>query len=155
MFEIHYSEYLVDSLQLTHAYWFGKIVLIYFFEARQSSIFFPAVLILGLPWWLNGKESTCQFRRCRFNTWVRKIPWRRKWQPTLVFLPGKPHWQRSLVGYSPRGHRVRNNLVTKQQQFWCWDIAWSSHSKIFFTFYITLFNPFCSKVSTVPEEVLS
>ena len=35
-----------------------------------------------------------------FNPWVRKMPWRRKWQPTLVFLPGEPHGQRSLAGYS-------------------------------------------------------
>ena len=39
----------------------------------------------------------------RFYPWVRKIPWRRAWQPTPVFLPGKPHGQRSLVGYSPWG----------------------------------------------------
>ena len=51
----------------------------------------------------------------RFNPWVRKIPWRRKWQPTTVFLPGKAHGQRSLVCYSPWGHRVENNFVTKQQ----------------------------------------
>ena len=36
----------------------------------------------------------------RFNPWVRKISWRRKWQPNSVFLPGEFHWQRSLVGYS-------------------------------------------------------
>ena len=42
----------------------------------------------------------------RSNPWVRKIPWRRKWQPTPVFLPGKFHRQRSLVGYGPWGHRV-------------------------------------------------
>ena len=55
-----------------------------------------------------GKESTCQFRRHKrseFNPWVRKIPWRRTWQPTLVFLPGQSHGQRSLVGYSPWGHK--------------------------------------------------
>ena len=45
----------------------------------------------------------CQCGRCRFNPWVRKSLWSRKWQPTLVFLPGKFHWQRSLAGYSPRG----------------------------------------------------
>ena len=39
------------------------------------------------------------------ETWVEKIPWRRKWQPTPVFLPGKFHGQRSLVGYSPWGHQ--------------------------------------------------
>ena len=38
-----------------------------------------------LPWWLSGKESTCQCRRLGFNPWVRKIHWRRKWQPTPVF----------------------------------------------------------------------
>ena len=44
-------------------------------------------------------------RRPRFNPWVRKSPWRRKWQPTPVFLPGEFHGQRSLVGYSPWGRR--------------------------------------------------
>ena len=41
------------------------------------------------------------YRRCRFDPWVGKIPWRRKWHPTPVFLPGKSHGQRNLVGYSP------------------------------------------------------
>ena len=53
--------------------------------------------------WLSGKESTCQYRRLWFDHWVRKIPWKRKWQPTPVFLPGKSHEQRNLVGYSPQG----------------------------------------------------
>ena len=38
-----------------------------------------------------------------FNPWVGKVPWRRKWQPTPVFLPGESHGWRSLVGYSPQG----------------------------------------------------
>jgi len=46
---------------------------------------------------------TDEHRRPRFNPWVKKIPWRRKWQSTPVFLPGKFHGQRSLVGYSPWG----------------------------------------------------
>ena len=58
-----------------------------------------------LPWWLSGKESTCQRRRPEFDPWVRKIPWKRKMQPTLVFFPGKSHGQRSLAGYSLRGHK--------------------------------------------------
>ena len=41
----------------------------------------------------------------KFDPLVRKIPWRRKWQPTPVFLPGKSHRQRSLVGYSPWGRK--------------------------------------------------
>ena len=57
----------------------------------------------GLPKWLRGKKSTCQCRRCRFNSWVRKIPWRRKWQPTAVFLPGRSHRQRSLAGFEAHG----------------------------------------------------
>ena len=56
----------------------------------------------GLPWWLSGKVSDCQCSRCKFNPWVGKIPWRRKWRPTPVFSPGKSHGQRSLVGYRPR-----------------------------------------------------
>ena len=56
----------------------------------------------GLPWWLSGKESACEFRRHGFDPWVGKIPCRRKWQPTPVFLSGKSHGQRSLVGYSPQ-----------------------------------------------------
>ena len=66
------------------------------------------------PWWLSSKESACQFRRLRFNPWVRKVPWRRKWQPTPVFLPGKCHRERSLEGYSSCSHkRVRHELVTR------------------------------------------
>ena len=64
-------------------------------------------LIGGLPRWLNGKESTCQCRRCRcgFDPWIGKIPWNRKWQLAPVFLPGDYHGQRSLAGYSSWGHK--------------------------------------------------
>ena len=44
-----------------------------------------------LSWWLSGKDSTFQYRRRGFNPWVGKIPWRREWQPTPVFLPGEFH----------------------------------------------------------------
>ena len=60
------------------------------------------------PRWLGGKESTCQCRRHRFDPWVWKIPWRRKWEPTPVFLSGKSHGQRRLVGYSPCGRKSRS-----------------------------------------------
>ena len=53
-----------------------------------------------LPGWLSGKESACQHRRPGFDSWVAKIHWRRKQQPTVVFLHGEPHGHRSLVGYS-------------------------------------------------------
>ena len=54
---------------------------------------------------LAGKEPACQCRRGRFDPWVRKSPWRRKWQPTPVFLPGESHEERSLAGYDPRGRK--------------------------------------------------
>ena len=60
------------------------------------------------PRWLSGKESACQCRRCRrhgFDPWVRKSLWRRKRQPTAVFMPGESYGQRSLVGNSPGGHK--------------------------------------------------
>ena len=64
--------------------------------------------MLRIPRWLSGKESICQCRRCkrlRFPSWVGRIPWRRKWQLTPVFLPREFHGQRSLMGYSPWGRK--------------------------------------------------
>ena len=84
------------------------------FKADLNLIVNP-ILQIGLPWWLSGKESAWQCRRHRFNPWVGKIPWRSKWQPIPVFLPGKSHGQQSLAGYSPWcGKRVRHDLVTNQ-----------------------------------------
>ena len=60
----------------------------------------------GTDYWDLPGDHHPQCRRCRkhrFNLWVRKIPWRRAWQPTPVFLPRKSHGQRSLASYSPRG----------------------------------------------------
>ena len=59
----------------------------------------------GLPWWLRWKSVCLQCRRPGSDSWVRKIPWRRKWQSTPVFLPGESHGRRSLAGYSPWGHK--------------------------------------------------
>ena len=44
---------------------------------------------------------------------ISKIPWRRKWQPTPAFLPGRSHGQRRLAGYNPRGSRVGHSLLTE------------------------------------------
>ena len=60
-----------------------------------------------------GKEPAYQCRRCKgrgFDPRVGKIPWRRKWQPTPVFLPGKFDGQRSLAGYSPWVAKSRTQL---------------------------------------------
>ena len=74
---------------------------------KQLSIHTPNKCTWGLPRWLRGKESACQVMICRrrgFNPWVRKIPWRRKRQPTPVFLLEKSHGWRSLAAYSPWNH---------------------------------------------------
>ena len=54
---------------------------------------------------LPGMQETRECKRPGFDPWVGKIPWRRKWQPTPVFLPGESHGGRSLVGYSPWGRK--------------------------------------------------
>ena len=59
----------------------------------------------GFPGGTSGKEPTCQcrrFKRHQFDPWVGKIPWRREWLHTPVFLPGESPGQRSLAGYSPQ-----------------------------------------------------
>ena len=80
----------------------------------------PKSMVRGLPRWSSGKESACQRRRrwrLGFNSWLGRIPRSRKWQLTPVFLPGKFHEQRNLVGYSPWGcKKVGHDLMTKQQQ---------------------------------------
>ena len=87
------SEHAVSHLEPTNFYW------------------------LGLPRWYSGKEYACQCRRpkrLRFDPWVRKIPWRMKWQPVPIFLPGESHVQRSLMGYSPWGHkRIGHDLAAE------------------------------------------
>ena len=66
----------------------------------------PAVQNWGFPGGSmvkKNKKSACKCKRCRryrFSLWVEKIPWRRAWQPTPVYLPGESQGQRSLVGYS-------------------------------------------------------
>ena len=78
------------------------------FKLKPGNLLFLTYPLHRLPRWHSGKESACQCKRCRkpgFDTWVRKIPWRRKWHPTSVFFPGKSHGQRSLVGYSPWGRK--------------------------------------------------
>ena len=91
-----------------------------------SPIFiFPYSPTSGLPWQLTGREPACQFRRLRFNPWVGKIPCRRKWQPTPVFLTGKSYGQRSLMGYRPRDCKESDKLSNKTTT------TFPPHSEIF------------------------
>ena len=72
---------------------------------------------MWLPQWLSSKESTCSVGDTGLIPGSGRFPWRRKWQPTPVVLPGESHGQRNLVGctqWSPK--RVGHNLATKQQQ---------------------------------------
>ena len=83
----------------------------------------------------NGKESTCQCRRCRFNPWVGKITWRRAWQLTPVFLPGKSHRQRCLMGYmqSMGSQKVGHDLVTNTHtllQLWQSYVLGSKYTRL-------------------------
>ena len=96
-------------------------------HAESSSPFILAAgkyrYLLGFPGGVSRKESACQHRK--YKRCVRKIPWRRKWQPTPVFLPGKSHGQRSLVGYRPQGLREpvltehTHTCVTQAPGHWC------------------------------------
>ena len=81
-----------------------------------SKFAYPVSFIVFSPGFLLRRSSVClQCGRPRLNPWVRKISWRRQWQPTPVFLPGKFHGQRSLVIYSPWGHKESD--TTKQLHF--------------------------------------
>ena len=71
-----------------------------------------------------------QCRRCRrfgFDPWVRKIPWKRRWHPTPVFLPGKSHGQRSLVGYSPWGCKMIDTTKHTHTQGHIWGLCGILH----------------------------
>ena len=78
---------------------------IFLFQCVDQRLFiYPPKDTLGFPGGSSGKEPACKCRRhksCGFSPWVGKIPWRRKWQPTPVFLPGESHGQRNLAGWSP------------------------------------------------------
>ena len=67
---------------------------------------------IGLPWWLRWQRICLQFRSPGFDPRVRKIPWRREWQPTSVFLPGEFHGQRRLANYNPWGHKESDTTAT-------------------------------------------
>ena len=89
----------------------GIQIQIYGTTANMTSLsiqIYSSFLKLNLKLVFSGKESAYQCKRhkgCRFDPWVGKIPWRRAWQLTPVFLPRESHGQRSLVGYSPLDHK--------------------------------------------------
>ena len=72
-----------------------------------------------VPWWLSDYEPACQCRRLRFNPWVGKSPWRRKWQPTPVCLPGKSHGQRTQ--FKRLNHHHHPYIRQIEAKRWCWN----------------------------------
>ena len=123
---IHWEQIRVSVVSFPYQLWLsGFLVLFCFlvFSHSNRNVVVSHCLTLQfsknireLPWWLSGKKATCQCRRHRSNPWVRKIPWRKKWQHTPVFLTGESHEQRSLAGYSPwESQRVGHDWVTEQQ----------------------------------------
>ena len=73
----------------------------------------------GIPSGPSGEELASQCRRhkrCGFDPWVKKIPWRRAWQPMPLFLPGKSHGQRTLVGYGPWSSKELDVTVIKSER---------------------------------------
>ena len=98
-------------------------------------IFIDLLTYRELPQQLSGqcrictvKEFAWQCKRCRFNPRVRKIPWRRKWQPIPIFLPGKCHGQRSRMGYSSPWSRKE------------WDMTQWLNNNIYKTVYVYIYN---------------
>ena len=95
------------------------------------------------------KVSTSQCRRCRFDPWLGKIPWRWEWQPTPVFLPGESHEQRSLVGYSPWGHKEKwpnmqsKNMCCPPNSTVSAPYSYEMHRVFFNPFFAFNHAPFC------------
>ena len=102
-----------DNIHILYGVLYIFIIYVYYIYLFINKIY-AYINIWGLPWWLSSKEYICQHRRLKFDPWIGKIPQRRKWQPTPVFLPGKSHGKKSLVDYTVHGvPRVRHNLVTE------------------------------------------
>ena len=104
--------------QITRLYTLPRTLLFTHLFSRRL-IWVDLIVRLGLPWWLSGKESACQCPRCRrhkFNPWVGKIPWRRKWQPILAY---KIPWTEEPGG-----------LLSLGSQSWTQLSTWAWHSEI-------------------------
>ena len=91
---------------------YSKVIQIYKF-ASLFFFFFEVGCVLVVKNGTSGKEATCDtgdIMRHGFDPWAGKIPWRKTWQPTPLFLSGKSHGQRSLAGYSPWGRKSQTRL---------------------------------------------
>ena len=80
-------------------------------RAVTGNVYLYSNMLIHISCGTNGKEPACQckrHKRCGFDPWVRKIPWRRAWQPIPVFLPGDPvengAWNATVHGVKRVGH---------------------------------------------------
>ena len=114
-------------------FWSGVCVYTYIHtciccESNWVRIYQWIYMRMGLPKWFSGKESAqpCKrYWRHDFYPWVRKIPWRRMWQSTLIFLLDKSHGQRSMVGQqSMESQRAGHAWACKQ---WEWYMCKQMH----------------------------
>ena len=96
---------MVSSAYLRLLVFLPAILIPACFHTVQCSLGFIFFTCPPCPGGSDSKSMCLQCGRPRFNPWVGKIPWRKKWQPTPVLLPGKSHGQRSLVGYGSWGHK--------------------------------------------------
>ena len=81
---------------------------LWFIHTSETNILYMLFYIWGISlaiYHLNPPAKVGDVKRCKFDPWVGKIPWRWKWQPMPIFLPGEFHGERSLAGYSPWGHK--------------------------------------------------
>ena len=100
--------------------------------------------MLLLPVGTSGKEPACQckrHKRCRLNPWVGEISWRRAWQSCPVFLPGESHGQKSMVGYSPQGHK--ESYMT--------EATWNAHTQFYWALATRIVIP-ASNLNTFLEK---
>ena len=101
----------------TGVYWLGSGFMGGICHSEMLKLQLPVsqnLTVTGFPGGASGKQSTCQFRkhkRCVFNPWVEKIPWRRAEKPATIFLHEEFHGQRILAGYSPQG--CKESYMTK------------------------------------------
>ena len=126
-----------------------------FVQNEQCTRFFTVCDRSGVPRCIGVKEPTCQCRRHKEipgpDPWIRKIPWRREWQPTPVFLHGESQGQRTLAGYSPWGHRESDTTerLTLSLHFQC--VLALPHLTSFFS---DLFGRLCASMKEILPAIL-
>ena len=98
-------------------------------HCRVSGILYKSlcfcVIYCPVPGGAGGNASSCQCRRRkgpRFDPWVGKIPWRRKWQPIPVFLPGESHGERNLDCYTPWGGKELDTTKRTHRHTYMWRV---------------------------------